>query len=221
MEHCRLPIEVCEHIIEAFSPDVSPIWDRPSPFCNVVEAPGHVALSTLCACALTCCAWRFRAQFILWRHPWITDNEGVMAFTAVLRCTSPSSALHISSLRLDGPWKEDVSLSQSGNFFLLSLPNLRHLRLSRLYLDATKAATPPRLRNRLVLCASIIHLELFFCRFDRPRTMFDIIWSCPHLRSLKIVSCSHPPAKSQDELARLVQASMNPKACQNLTRLQV
>ncbi|KAI0363125.1 hypothetical protein BV20DRAFT_1058314 [Pilatotrama ljubarskyi] len=202
MEHSRLPIELSEYVIEALS------WHDGYPD-SAAEAQAN-----LYACALTCRAWRPRAQFILWREPWVTEDHRVIAFIAVLRCIAPSLAHHVRALGIN-----HLPLSGPGDLFLLSLPNLKHLHMFSLHFDAI--AVPPSLRTRLMLCAAVIHLELSFCTFDSLRTIFDIIWSCPQLRFLDIFGCTYRQAPLQEEQARLAQAARNLKACRNLTHLDI
>ncbi|KAI0364805.1 hypothetical protein BV20DRAFT_818576 [Pilatotrama ljubarskyi] len=212
MEHPRLPIEIWEHIMEALQ------WYHQGIIYAYSDAVA--AQATVRACALTCRAWRPRAQFYLWRHPSITHEKCAVAFTVILRCISPWFAGHVCTLDLNFAfWSSGPHLPHLGDLFLLSLPNLRRLVIRNLRSDAIRV--PPWLRTQLTLCAPIINLELTSCMFDTARTMFHIIWSSPHLRTLGIQGCRYRQAPLQEEQARLTQAARNLKVCRNLTSLRI
>ncbi|KAI0353265.1 hypothetical protein OH77DRAFT_644585 [Trametes cingulata] len=221
MANSRLPIEICERIMDALSDQT--IWAaRWSNFASprAVDS-AQDALRTLTACALTCGAWHHRAHFLLWRRPWLTGGKPVLAFTACLRGVTHSFARNFTTLVIGHMSKRSALGSRPGDLFLLSLPNLRQLSLRGLYLVTISYSVPPRLRTALALCANVTYLELTFCTFDKHRSMLDIIWSCSRLQYLMIHYCRFRLAPSQDEQARLAQACRNLNACKNLTHLEL
>ncbi|KAI0353268.1 hypothetical protein OH77DRAFT_644849 [Trametes cingulata] len=219
MEHSKLPIELCERIMDVLSPGPPSLGSLSIGQHEIELLQAQHALHALSACALTCRAWRPRAQFVLWTHPQFDDDAVVVAFTQVLRSVSPSFGHHVSTLVLCARPVGFRSLSRPGDVFLLSLPNLRNLCLSSLRFDYLPV--PPHMRTRLRLCENVTRLQLVNCEFLAIRIMFNIIWSCPDLRSLGIWRCFIPEESSDDEFARVTQASRHFHACRALTQLQI
>ncbi len=84
----------------------------------------------LCACALTCRAWRFRAQHLLWTFPHLFDSRRLVQFTTAVR-----RSLHITITRglvlgeVDGRARTlDLCVSSASELFVHSFPYLQHLR---------------------------------------------------------------------------------------------
>lgn len=83
----RLPIEVCERVIE-----------------TVFDDRYHLvsdALTVLCSCALVCRAWRPRAQNVLFEYVRLRDKDALYRFVALLDA-SPVLGTYVRRLALRG-----------------------------------------------------------------------------------------------------------------------
>lgn len=76
-------------------------------------------LRVLCACALTCRAWRIRAQRLLWISPRLVDRPHIALFTKNLR-TAPIRLVTTLAFEHRGHHR-------SGELFMHAFPNLRLL----------------------------------------------------------------------------------------------
>ncbi len=83
----RLPIEVCERVIEAVYDD----------FYRFVST----ALATLSRCALVCRAWRPRAQRVLFEYVLLRDKDTLYDFAELLDA-SPELGSYVRTLALRG-----------------------------------------------------------------------------------------------------------------------
>ncbi|TFK79362.1 hypothetical protein K466DRAFT_505691 [Polyporus arcularius HHB13444] len=83
----RLPIEVCERVIEAVYTD----W-----YYSV-----SMSLATLSSCALVCRAWRPRAQRVLFDYVLLRDKDALYDFAELLDA-SPELGTYVHTLELRG-----------------------------------------------------------------------------------------------------------------------
>lgn len=160
MENSRLPIEVCERII-----------DECSDF-DWIDCP-----NTLRACALTCSQWLPRSQYNLYHELGLEDSEAagsiVDTFTA-----RPELAEHV---RVIGIWPSDcyVPLTQ-----LLSLPSLKKCQRLEMNIDLTNF--PPRyvqncLAPLLTKFVNVVQFDYAMQSTASAIGIFHIIWAMPQL----------------------------------------
>ncbi|TFK79049.1 hypothetical protein K466DRAFT_606440, partial [Polyporus arcularius HHB13444] len=123
----RLPIEVCERVIEA-------VYDGRYEFVST-------SLATLSSCALVCRAWRPRAQRVLFEFVLLRDKDTLYRIAQLLDA-SPELGSYVRTLALRGylhvPYSPAV-------LFLAALRG-RLANLANLYIqgfdDNEKAANP-------------------------------------------------------------------------------
>lgn len=186
MEHCPLPIELCEAVIDKI----------PWPIRKFKVSPHFDHLSaqrTLCACALTCRAWRTLAQRLLWSYVYLKSAPVASAFASASRTAPEECKLLLSALYLGEEFHGPLSLMSDddhpvldmatlNDLFMLHFPNLRtlHCTAARFNLG------PGILRMRLPFFAScsLDTLLLESCIFDSARAFLDLVWAFPNLSHL-------------------------------------
>lgn len=163
----------------------------------------------LCACALTCRAWRVRAQYLLSTFPHILDDAGLAHFTMTIQ-ESP-----ITALTLGG--EELLDANNASELFMRPCPHLQHFRCIAVRFDR---GPPFRLLRMLPFFASITVLRLWKCTFQNFRGMMDVVWACPNLAILEIwytqFKAKAPPAAGIRQMSAVVE---HLRACQKLTSL--
>ncbi|OJT05526.1 hypothetical protein TRAPUB_3657 [Trametes pubescens] len=87
MESCRLPIELCEKVMNALRGHEDEILDGTN--SRMQEEYTSKRQPALRACALTCHAWRVRAQYLLWTFPVILDSQHLAHFRTAIQ-SSPN-----------------------------------------------------------------------------------------------------------------------------------
>lgn len=218
MESCVLPIELCEKVMDAIPkylevPDTGNDWPmRPEEAWNSQQA--------LCACALTCHAWRIRAQYLLWTFPCLIQSRQFPRFNTAIR--KSLNTLTISGLTLGrlGLRHKASDLSTAGELFMQSFPHLQSLVCDNISFER---GPPLRvLRMRLPFFDSITFLELWGCTFQSLRAMLDVVWACSNLATLiigpnRIISKRCSAAGFQN----LCTTAENLRACRKLTRLSL
>lgn len=168
----------------------------------------------LCACALTCRAWRVRAQHLLSTFPHILDDARLSPFTTAVQ-ESP-----ITGLTLGDYYFGRFDTSKASELFMHSSLRLQHWRCIKVDFDR---GPPLRLlRMRLPFFASIVTLQLWSCTFQSLRAMLDVVWACPNLSGLDIsytkfeVKCVSLAA-----LRQMSAAVEHLRACEKLTSLHI
>lgn len=164
----------------------------------------------LCACALTCRAWRVRAQYLLSTFPHIRNVARLARFTMAVQESS------ITGLTLGG--EEMFDPSKASELFMRSCVGLQHLWCIYVRLDL---GPPLRLlRMRLPFFASISTLRLWRCTFQTFKAMMDVVWACPNLATLVIRHTQFDVRPSSAAGIRQMSAAVEHlRACQKLTRL--
>lgn len=206
MDSCRLPlIELCEAIIDVLA-------------YNNAYSEQREWESTLCACALTCRAWRARAQHVLWNSPRLVGEQRLALFISGLR-TAPSS--FISTLILAGrSHNKKLDLARAGELFVRPFPHLRRLIYDDVRFDRGPSAR--LLRMRLPFFDSLTALELWDCTFNSLRAMMDVIWACPNLASLKVLGCTIATKRVPMASGVLLSTSCQQlRACRALANLEM
>ncbi|KAI0353192.1 hypothetical protein OH77DRAFT_1427587 [Trametes cingulata] len=206
-ESSRLPIELCETIIDLIRPGDLDDWKT---FPEESRA--------LRACALVCRAWRPRAQFNLWRAVVLRPRERIVPeFTAALRSNPDRLAPLVRRMRLH-PLGAVVPL----DFFMPTLPNLRAL-----FMEGVEwIAFPLRAsRMRMPLLASLTELQFSRCTFRTVKDAFDIIWSCTSLTKVAVWKCTFSEDQekiTESDAARLCAArKRRPAACAKVRQLKL
>lgn len=204
MESCRLSIELCETIMDALP-------DAPDPYLQWETGPK--GQRTLCACALTCRAWRVRAQHLLLTFPRLLDGPHLSLFTVAIRNVPKPPTITLVL-------KDKVDLKLAAQLFIQPFPHLQHWSCAYVSFDS---GLPLRLlRIRLPFFANINVLEMRYCRFKSARAMLHVVWACPNLSSLNI-SCvsleSMGPSTVGNITVELPATCEHLRACRKLTKL--
>lgn len=217
MESCVLPIEICEKVMDAIPesfelPDTGSGWPtRPTKPWDSQKA--------LCACALTCHAWRVRAQYLLWTFPCLIQSRQFPRFNTAIRKSLNTPIISGLALGPLGEVRHEVSdLSTAGELFMHSFPHLRYLLCQNLSFER---GPPLRvLRMHLPFFSSITFLELWRCTFQSLRAMFDVVWACSNLATLAIGDNFIKSERcSAAGFQNLCTTAENLQACRKLTRL--
>lgn len=214
MESCFLPIELCEKAMDA----VPHYDDYPDRGWLLSPQDAQNSQRALCACALTCQAWRVRAQYLLWTFPVLLDSQHFAHFKSAIR-KSPNTHI-IRGLELWSVYHDDKTLdfSTAGELFMHSFPHLRSFICRNIRFD--RGPSLRVLRMRLPFFSNITTLALLDCTFQSLRAMLDVVWPCSNLatlvvRGIKLESERCSPAGFQ----RLSTAVENLRACRKLTRI--
>lgn len=164
---------------------------------------------TLCACALTCRAWRARAQHLLWISPRLVDTRRLALITAALPTAPRSLTTTLVLARLD--------LSSASELFMHSFPNLRQLSCHRVSFERG----PPLqiLRMRLPFFDSITILHMRNCSFRSLRATLDVIWAFPNLSSLRLGMSEWTKLRHGAENGHFSTICEYRRACRKLTHL--
>ncbi len=174
----------------------------------------------LCACSLTCRAWRVRAQYLLWTLPHILDSRHLAQFTSAIHKLPEISitGLVLGDQRAYAIKSFDPSTASS--LFMHSFHHLQHLLC---YGFLFYRGPPLRmLRMRLPFFASITVLQLLDCTFQSARAMLDVVWACPSLATLAISRSTIKSKRSSAAgLLPMSAAVEHLRACRKLTSLYV
>lgn len=206
MESCRVPIELCETIIDTLP--IRTIASRRGDYYAGLQVQ-----RTLRACALTCRAWRVRAQLVLWVSPHLESEHYLALFAAALR-TGPKPL--ITNL-----WLHQSTFVRSAELFMHTFPNLRNLTCSKADFDHG----PPLsiLRMRLPFFASVTVLRLVHCRFRSLRAMLDMVWAFPNLAVLELsfFTFKFAPLPAAGGRVDLSAICGHLRSCQKLTSIKL
>ena len=183
----RLPIEVCEYIIE----------DLFETGYSLVQT----SLATLASCALVCRAWRPRAQQVLFAYVLLRDKQSLDRFAALLDA-SPQLGSYVQTLALRGYLH--VPYSPAVLFVTVLRGKLSHLRWLSIdeLSDGEKAAKPlsggekelpslPIHRYFPSLLASFSHIRTLDLTDVRVPSFGDFARSLNTLANLEKLYCEH------------------------------
>lgn len=145
---------------------------------------------TLRSCALTCRAWRERAQFLLWKHVVFTV-EPSRQFSALLaamlsRIADYQSPPVVSSLYMLGQHMPIYGLMGR------AIPPLPHwnLPLATSWDSEVEPGPPSALdRVRRPFFPALTDINLMRCTFNSVCDFFEFLWSCPRLSHLVLQDC--------------------------------
>ncbi len=216
MESCRLPIELCEKVMNALRGYEDEILDGTN--SRMQEEYTSKRQPALRACALTCHAWRVRAQYLLWTFPVILDSQHLAHFRTAIR-SSPNITI-TRGLVLGGIYgPNELDLSTAGELFMRSFPHLQ--RLLCFYIRFDRGPPLRVLRMRLPFFASITALRLYRCTFQSLRAMLGVVWACRNLATLDTNDVWFKSECSGAGLRRMHVAVGHFRACQKLTALRL
>lgn len=214
MECCVLPIELCEKVMDALPVYIELLDDG----WFLAPQDAMETQQALCACTLTCRAWRVRAQYLLWTFPVLFDSQRFARFNTAVQ-KSPNTHI-MCGLQLGRCFqdKETPDLSTAGELFMHSFPHLRSLWCDQIRFDR---GPPLRvLRMRLPFFDSITSLALVDCTFQSLRSMLDVVWACSNLATLVVREIDVQSKRcSLAAFQNLSTAVENLRACRKLTRL--
>lgn len=183
MENSRLPIEVCECVIDECFDYSWKDWDR---------------RKTLRACALTCSKWLPRSLYNLCQELYLHDGNSAKILDTF--SARPELAGYVRAIDID--IEEYAPLTQ-----VLSLPLLKKCR--RLQIDIDWACFPPRyVQNCLVPSltnlASVVELHFTVWSVASAVDSFHIIWAMPQLLQCTLYGADNftPAASSLDQLKK-------------------
>ncbi|RPD63495.1 hypothetical protein L227DRAFT_561608 [Lentinus tigrinus ALCF2SS1-6] len=209
----RLPIEVCEHIIDS---------------CYVEHAVFESPLyDTLRACALVCSGWVFRARLNLYYHVWLRGPLTPDLLERTLN-SIPHLGYLIHVLTVGVPEVKPTApyISFARGTFLRLFTNVKYL-----ILNGNLHEYPPRYRQ-LLRKFPITVLKLAYQDFLRPGSIvndFKLIWSLPSLRACQIWSWpdylyageTERINREVDIVEALVATREKLGICQNLSHLSL
>lgn len=213
MESSRLPIEICEAVMNAL-PDCYGFGPLHR-FEHKWRYRHNIVMGqrALCACALTCRAWRVRAQYLLLTFPLIRNHARLAHFTMAVG-ESPITGLTLGGY-YDAP--EPFDASKASELFMRPRLRLQHFRCIQVRFDR---GPPFRLLRMLPFFASITILQMWRCIFQNFRGMMDVVWACPNLAMLGIIDVHfNVQPSSATGLRQMSAAVENLRACQKLTSL--
>lgn len=189
---------------------VRPLWLANRWECDETVDGQHA----LCACALTCRAWRVRAQYLLSTFPHIRDDARLANFTMAVQ-EFPITALTLGDY---SPVSEHLDASKASELFMRSCVRVQHLRCIEVRFDR---GSPLRLlRMRLPFFASITTLRLWNCTFHSFRATMDVVWACSNLAMLEISDSElKERSPSAAVLWQMSAAVEHLRACQKLKKL--
>lgn len=221
MEECRLPIELCEMIIDAVG----------APLVDEQDAHGLVWLGhstqcrgqqdTLRACTLACRAWSTRSRRLLSTHICFYHPKSSRNLSQTT-CCSPSSTM--TSLHIDGEdWEEAECVKLRGLFLKPGFPSLRALALENMDLTGVSCLDPRILRAHLPFFTNISTLALYKCYFPSVSGLLRLVWACPNLSSLAMCHCWKfwGSACKDEAAAQLSLARTRRQGCAKLTSLSL
>ncbi|KAI0353190.1 hypothetical protein OH77DRAFT_1427580 [Trametes cingulata] len=211
-ESSRLPLELCEAIIDLIRPGGLDDWKTFPEESKVLRA-----------CALVCRAWRHRAQFNLWRavilRKTVTFQAGervLPAYMETLRKPPERLAALVHSLRLH-PIRRIAPLE----FLMLRLPNLHLLAMESIKWTALPLRAS---RMKMLVLVNLTELRISRCTFYAVKDLFDIIWSCKRLSRVALYECVFKKNYylfTEGDSTRLRLLQERRKACQNVTHLKL
>ncbi|KAI0642038.1 hypothetical protein C8Q79DRAFT_269135 [Trametes meyenii] len=208
MESCRLPIELCEAIMDAI------------PSSDEYITPDEY--DTLVACRETCLSWSVRAKAILDTHWCLKSPQSVGLFVSALRSSAQVASRMESIVHLELDWGQYSGppyLSQSMDLFMTSLPSSIS---SLIFFSVVVDLSPRVLRMRLPFFSRLTVVQFFSVTFDTLGIMLDFIWACPNLESLTLELYWYggtPPTR--ESVVRFQNAREYRHGCQKLRQLRI
>lgn len=204
MENSRLPIDVCEEVVDMIKTDIAD-YDI---FNKRLRRPYR----TLLACALACKKWQSRSQYNIFRSVVFNDTKQVDLLIRTLR-DNPGLASVVTEIRT--PWDFEypvyIPLGRLSNL----VPMCRNLNL-----DLGRAYPAKYILNSVTsFSRTVSTMNLQFCSHSFS-TIFHFLWSFPELRYLRLLIFIQTP-KLSEFLSNRLGAMRPPAACTNLKELDL
>lgn len=179
-----IPTEIWEAVLDALCESDPPNFAHSAPLARPsFYHQFRLRQRTLRACALTCQTWRKRAEFLLWQHAVLANDDSFAAFVATV--LSDTSSRFSTSLSLVHLLYTELPLGIH-DLFITPFPNLRLFTARSMQFSAY----PPIFhRMRTPFFAALTELSLDRCTFDSVCDFFDLVWSCPELSRLLVQDC--------------------------------
>ncbi|KAI0641271.1 hypothetical protein C8Q79DRAFT_1014677 [Trametes meyenii] len=212
MKHCKLPIELCEAIMDVLCEP-----PRFEGWCDSFEV-----FNTLRACRDVCPEWSIHATALLHLNHNLDSRQAVYGFVSALRARS-WDPLYFRREELWLKWPSrarDGNLSQASVLFTLhSLPMLKFLDIDKIRIEIGSSRL---MRLRPPFLKGVRRLRIACCKFDSWRTILDLLWACPNLNDVKIEHCFFKSGTLTSEgAARLCAARRNLRGCEQLCQLEI
>lgn len=235
MDQCRLPVEVCERIIDFVG------YGRSDRF----HFPSH--LNDLRACALTCRNWLPRSRLNLYRCVWFQERCQLERVSQNI-ADHPFLAEFVQELFLGRPLKENPEQGHHTGALEIRAPASRFQRDLKLtsakkpmkdhyILPFAEDALVRALRNVRILTLShfpwhalhhryhetaaqyrIVELNIIGACFKTLPDLLRVVWAFRHLRTLRLIDIKFEGTPSIN-LENIVQK--RPRVCLELTDLHV
>ncbi|KAI0356558.1 hypothetical protein OH77DRAFT_210713 [Trametes cingulata] len=178
MDSARLPVEVCERIIDTCLGSWQSALYGPQPIPAQDSA-------TLVACSLTCQAWLPRSRINLYHDVRLGTPDDLTLFVRTIREGAWLAELVRRVNVFPPPAAESDSKAKDTYLSFAQGFLVRHLRrLNVLLLGVDWSHYPPTYHS-LVARLPIKELHLA-CRFRKVSSLFRLVWSFPDLRSLSL-----------------------------------
>jgi hypothetical protein len=178
------------------------------------------AQPALYACALTCRAWRVRAQYLLWTFPMLSNNQRFTHFKTAIRRSPNKTIIRglVLSSEDDNDHDKTLDLSMAAEIIMHSFPHLQSLLCHKVHFER---GPPLRLlRMRLPFFSTITSLVLLGCTFQSMRAMLDVVWACSNLTTLAVgENVVKLERRSAAGFQNLFTTAETLRACRKLTRL--
>ena len=215
MEHSRLPIELCERVIDCVRKP-HPWWDRGQLVLKISTYwDDQDSLPDLLACAWTCSAWYPRARLNIYHTVTFNHLRQIELFVRSLR-ENPLLADRVHELIINFlgeyiPFAQGMLFSALRNVHTVVLP----------LLDVHNWVYPP---HHHVLVTQFNLTELILT-INASRTSslvyaFRIVWSLRRLRSLFVMFSGGAPVVT-DSLVRNLHSLRRQWSCEKLTTLTI
>ncbi|KAI0643856.1 hypothetical protein C8Q79DRAFT_158303 [Trametes meyenii] len=207
MENCRVPIEVCERIIDLVA--IAHFW------------PWDIGSRTLLACTLVCSAWQQHSCYRCYKDLRIRGYSQCMSLLDTLRKHTERRG-----------WVQTLHIDIGDEyipFSLLLAPQFLGNYLQKLHLDSSpfhplRALYPPHFMNRVLmpLLPSCRNITCLYMGGKNPLiTYWHIFRAMPQLKTLCLFTYDSDYNRFQPQQIELV-GQMWPKVClQNLESLNL
>ena len=214
MEHARLPIQLCELIIDCSYHDVDNAW-------SCTYTPEY---ATLTACALACSDWVPRARRNLYRHVWLRHPRTPDLLERTLIST-PYLGGFVRRLTVGS----GAALQHTGSLQYISFARATFLRLfahvQRLRLNVTFQHYPPQYHCHLLRKFPITEVRLTARDFAKGSLLagYRLLWSLPKLEVCERwephVSSEYDIDRELDVVEALAEKREKHGICKNLSHL--
>lgn len=173
MDQSRLPIDVCEQVIDMVAA---------GPFPSRTSYTSH--LNDLLACALTCHEWFPRSLYNIYHCLQVWEPRDLKSLLDHFRLYPPYASLVKELLIGDSSNKQNMVgyLPSTGEALARALPNLRVLTLNHCRWHGL-----PHMRHGMDPRYPVVKLNIIGGEFNTLRDLLRMIWAFRQLRSLSLI----------------------------------